>query len=116
MKEPPSSIPIIDILALVDGSSEKQQVAAQIGEACRESGFFYITGHGVEEALSSRLEALSREFFAEPLEEKQKIRMALGGRAWRGYFAVGDELTSGLPDLKEGIYFGAELDDDHPLV
>jgi isopenicillin N synthase-like dioxygenase len=29
---------------------------------------------------------------------------------------VGGELTSGKPDLKEGIYFGAELDDDHPAV
>jgi hypothetical protein len=34
--------------------------------------------------------------------------MQLGGRAWRGYFPVGGELTSGRPDLKEGIYFGAE--------
>jgi isopenicillin N synthase-like dioxygenase len=42
--------------------------------------------------------------------------MSLGGRAWRGYFPVGGELTSGNPDLKEGIYFGAELEDDHPLV
>ena len=42
--------------------------------------------------------------------------MSLGGRAWRGYFPVGGELTSGKPDLKEGIYFGAELEDDHPLV
>ena len=40
----------------------------------------------------------------------------MGGRAWRGYFPVGGELTSGRPDLKEGLYFGAELDDDHPLV
>ena len=40
--------------------------------------------------------------------------MAAGGRAWRGYFRVGDELTSGKPDQKEGIYFGPELPDDHP--
>jgi isopenicillin N synthase-like dioxygenase len=45
-----------------------------------------------------------------------QIRMALGGRAWRGYFRVGDELTSGKPDQKEGLYFGAELPADHPLV
>jgi isopenicillin N synthase-like dioxygenase len=45
-----------------------------------------------------------------------EIRMARGGRAWRGYFPVGDELTSGQPDLKEGIYFGAELGDDHPMA
>jgi len=32
--------------------------------------------------------------------------MERGGRAWRGYFQVGDELTSGKPDLKEGLYFG----------
>ena len=45
-----------------------------------------------------------------------KIRMELGGRAWRGYFPVGDELTSGKPDQKEGIYFGSELPADHPKV
>jgi isopenicillin N synthase-like dioxygenase len=42
--------------------------------------------------------------------------MDRGGRAWRGYFPVGGELTSGRPDIKEGIYFGAELDRDHPMV
>ena len=42
--------------------------------------------------------------------------MSHGGRAWRGYFRVGDELTSGKPDQKEGLYFGQELPVDHPLV
>lgn len=42
--------------------------------------------------------------------------MKLGGKAWRGYFKVGDELTSGKPDIKEGIYFGTELDNTHPKV
>jgi isopenicillin N synthase-like dioxygenase len=42
--------------------------------------------------------------------------MARGGRAWRGYFPLGAELTSGRPDLKEGIYFGSELGPDHPRV
>jgi isopenicillin N synthase-like dioxygenase len=45
-----------------------------------------------------------------------RVRMALGGRAWRGYFPLGGELTSGVPDDKEGIYFGAELPDDDPRV
>ena len=91
-------------------------MAAQIGQACREHGFFYILGHGVDEGLQERLLHLSRRFFAQALDRKLEIRMALGGRAWRGYFPVGGELTSGRPDLKEGLYFGAELDDDHPLV
>src|SRR5262245_38445648 len=42
--------------------------------------------------------------------------MALGGRAWRGYFPLGGELTSGRPDQKEGLYFGAELAPDDPRV
>jgi isopenicillin N synthase-like dioxygenase len=118
MKQPHdfAHIPIIDARELVAGSGGGLAVAAQIGQACRESGFFYIVGHGVDDALQQRLQDLSRQFFAQDVDTKPQIRMALGGRAWRGYFRVGDELTSGQPDQKEGLYFGAELPADHPLV
>ena len=109
-------IPIIDVSDLVTGRPAQLAVARQLGEACRESGFFYAVGHGVDEGLQGRLRELSRQFFAQDRDAKLRIRMALGGRAWRGYFAVGDELTSGRPDQKEGLYFGAELAADHPLV
>ncbi len=108
-------LPIIDISSLRSGIDEAS-VPEQIGKACRDSGFFYIVGHGVDPELSQRLEQTSREFFAQDLVAKLKIRMELGGRAWRGYFPVGNELTSGKPDQKEGIYFGAELPDNHPQV
>ncbi len=91
-------------------------VADQIRQACQDYGFFYIVGHGVDEQLQKQLEHLSQQFFAQDVETKLKMRMALGGKAWRGYFPVGNELTSGRPDLKEGIYFGAELEEDHALV
>ena len=42
--------------------------------------------------------------------------MASGGAAWRGWFPLDGELTSGRPDHKEGIYFGTELGPDHPAV
>jgi isopenicillin N synthase-like dioxygenase len=42
--------------------------------------------------------------------------MEHGGAPWRGWFPVGGELTSGRPDQKEGIYFGAELGPDDPKV
>jgi isopenicillin N synthase-like dioxygenase len=116
MEETFSQVPVIDISPLIAQNAERYETAKQIGEACRDCGFFYITGHGVEEALQQRLEDVSRKFFAQTLEEKLAIRMALGGRAWRGYFPVGNELTSGKPDLKEGIYFGAELDEDNAFV
>ncbi len=109
-------IPVIDIGGLVSKSPGRVAVAAEIGRACRQDGFFYITGHDVEEELQARLELVSRQFFAQELTRKLEIRMELGGRAWRGYFPVGAELTLGRPDQKEGLYFGTELEDDHPMV
>jgi isopenicillin N synthase-like dioxygenase len=111
-----SSIPVIDVNPLILGTEARRDVAVKIGEACRECGFFYIVGHGVSEDLQRLLEELSKDFFAQDLGTKLQISMSRGGRAWRGYFPVGGELTSGKPDLKEGIYFGAELEADHPLV
>ena len=109
-------IPVINVSDLVSGTGNPHEVAAKIGHACREYGFFYIIGHGVDEELQQQLEKVSHQFFAQDIETKQQINMSRGGRAWRGYFPVGGELTSGKPDIKEGIYFGAELQDDHPLV
>src|SRR6266404_6816144 len=109
-------IPIVNIGPLVSGTKGRHEVAARIGQACRDCGFFYVIDHGVDERLQQRLEEASRQFFAQDLEAKLEISMSRGGRAWRGYFPVGGELTSGKPDLKEGIYFGEELTDDHPLV
>jgi isopenicillin N synthase-like dioxygenase len=111
-----SHIPTVDVRELVAGGPGRFAVAESLGRACRESGFFYVVGHGVDAALQARLAELARSFFALDLDEKLRIRMALGGRAWRGYFPVGGELTSGKPDQKEGIYFGAELGPDDPRV
>ncbi len=110
-----ATIPLIDLSALHVSNTNHSMVAAQLHEACCEHGFFYLTGHGIDETLQLRLEQLSRQFFAQDLETKLKIRMARGGKAWRGYFPVGGELTSGQPDGKEGLYFGAELSDEHSL-
>jgi len=115
MATPQSQIPIIDVSVLVSGR-ESDTVATQIRHACCNTGFFYVVGHRIDEALQQRLEQQSHQFFAQDLAAKMQIQMAKGGRAWRGYFPVGGELTSGQPDLKEGIYFGAELDATHPTV
>jgi isopenicillin N synthase-like dioxygenase len=111
-----ANIPIIDIGDLMADRAGKVDVARLIGQACRECGFFYVVGHGVDAALQTRLHDLSEQFFAQDVDRKMRISMDHGGRAWRGYFRVGDELTSGEPDQKEGLYFGAEMAPDHPLV
>jgi isopenicillin N synthase-like dioxygenase len=112
------TLPIIDMSALFDPFDVMghQRVAAGLAAACETFGFFYLTGHGVSRASLEVLDAESRAFFGLPIEEKMKIAMAHGGRAWRGYFPTGGELTSGRPDLKEGVYFGTELPDEDPRV
>jgi isopenicillin N synthase-like dioxygenase len=112
------SLPVIDVGALIAGTprTAMEAVAEQIQAACREWGFFYVTGHGLPAGLLDQLADASAEFFALPLADKLEIDMERGGRAWRGFFPVGGELTSGRPDLKEGLYFGAELPADDPRV
>ncbi len=116
MSEEGAAVPVIDVSALVGASDDRASVAAEIRAACTTRGFFYVVGHGVDVALQERLEKLSHRFFALDEATKLEIRMELGGRAWRGYFPLGDELTSGKPDLKEGLYFGTELGPDDPRV
>ena len=104
--------PIIDVGPLLGGSAaERQSVVRQIGDACTSVGFFYVVGHGVDAALQSRLDSASATFFAQPPAVKRRIDMARAGSRWRGYFAVGEELTSSIVDQKEGLYFAAELPD-----
>lgn len=125
------SLPVIDIAALLAlpadaGAGEGDEPAAipadaaeaarQIGAACRAHGFFYVIHHGVPAALIERLESASRDFFARAESDKLRWPMSAGGRAWRGYFKTGGELTSGRPDWKEGLYLGTELPADHPRV
>jgi isopenicillin N synthase-like dioxygenase len=123
MAAPGPALPVIDIAPLRYGTPaaagpgpETAAVAAQIRAACREYGFFYVTGHGVPATLLQDLESAAAAFFAQPEAEKQEIAMARGGPAWRGYFPVGAELTSGQPDRKEGLYFGTELAAADPRV
>lgn len=111
-------LPIIDMGGLFDRQDEagRTRIAAEIARACEAHGFFYLIGHRIPEDVLAELERESRAFFARPLDEKMRIAMPLGGRAWRGYFPVGGELTSGVPDLKEGLYLGTELGPQHPRV
>ncbi len=115
-----ADLPILDLSALVERSDGHsvgcRRVGAELARAAREAGFFYVRGHGVEPELLRELERCAREFFSLDVDVKLESRMELGGSAWRGYFPVGAEQTSGRADLKEGLYFGAELARDDPRV
>ena len=110
-----TTIPVINIAHLCHPhpdytSVELQHCAQAIHSACATVGFFYISGWEsiVCRRNIVRLETLAKEFFQWPRHEKMKIAMKNSGLHWKGYFPSGDELTSGKPDAKEGIYFGEE--------
>lgn len=110
-------LPVIDVAPLFGADEAARTATAEaIGAACRDLGFFYASSHAISPETIAALDEASHRFFALPLAEKMKVAMAKGGRAWRGFFPIGDELTSGKPDIKEGVYFGEELGADDPRV
>jgi isopenicillin N synthase-like dioxygenase len=112
-----SVVPIIDVGPLFSrDAAGRASVVSEIDRACRYSGFFLVTGHGISPRLMEDLDLVSRLFFALPEPEKQAIAMVHGGSAWRGWFPLGGELTNGKPDGKEGLYLGTELSADDPRV
>jgi isopenicillin N synthase-like dioxygenase len=111
------SLPIIDVSALTAGdAAARSAVAAEVDAACRRTGFFLVTGHGVPGDLLDRLDRAARAFFALPEAVKASVAMPTAGLAWRGWFPEGGELTSGRPDHKEGLYLGTDLSATDPRV
>ncbi|MCB1004448.1 MAG: isopenicillin N synthase family oxygenase [Acidimicrobiales bacterium] len=110
-----ATIPVIDVAPARRGE-RLDTVGRAIDAACREVGFVTIVGHGIAPAVVGDLTAAAQAFFALPDATKATIAMPGGGRAWRGWFPLGAELTAGRPDGKEGIYFGTDLPADDPRV
>jgi len=76
-------------------------------DAARETGFFYLTGHGIDPELQQEVQQLSRAFFALPLAAKQQVAM-IHSPHFRGYNRPGAELTRGQPDWREQFDIGAD--------
>jgi isopenicillin N synthase-like dioxygenase len=116
-----SAIPVIDLAPFLHGdAASRAAVARQIGEACRNIGFFYIINHGVPDALVANTFAESARFFAQTSEEKAKIAIEKSN-CHRGWFMLGGEnldpsKQKKAGDLKEGVKIGRGLPASHPLV
>lgn len=109
---PPATIPIIDVAPLRQG--DVAEVAADIGRACRETGFFYVTGHGIREDLLKSVFDRAANFFTRDDAEKRQVIYSASSN--RGYVPFkGEALDPGRPsDLKEAYNIGLELPPDDP--
>ena len=82
---------ILVFLFVADGSNTevdqglKDKVIQQIHQACRDVGFFYLTGHGVEQSTMDKIFTVMKSFFALPLATKNTINIH-NSEFYRGYF------------------------------
>jgi isopenicillin N synthase-like dioxygenase len=108
---------IIDVsgLSSADPAAVKR-VAAQLGKACRDTGFFYVTGHGIPDTLLSGVFKTAQSFFAAPLPEKDAISIKRSPHN-RGYAGIASEsLDQTHADNKEAFNVGLDLAPTDPEV
>jgi isopenicillin N synthase-like dioxygenase len=102
-----TSLPVLDLRRLGAQGDERTRFLKELRDAARTYGFFYLTGHGVEDRLIQRVLALSRRFFSLSESEKLEIEM-VNSPHFRGYTRPGYEYTRGKQDWREQVDIGAE--------
>ena len=103
-------IPVID-LSVLRGPDPAAETA-RLRSALHETGFLYVTGHGVPASVVEGVFAAAREFFALPIEDRLAID-EVNSPHFRGYTQLGNELTQGRADQRDQLDVGPERE---PLV
>ncbi|XP_047310775.1 probable 2-oxoglutarate-dependent dioxygenase At3g50210 [Impatiens glandulifera] len=104
------SIPIVDISQLLAKWDDPDMtndigvinVVQQLDRACRDSGFFYVKGHGIPDSLVEEVRKVSHRFFSLPNDEKLNVKLS-PATGYRGYQYPGENITKGVPDMHEAI-------------
>jgi isopenicillin N synthase-like dioxygenase len=91
-------VPVIDI------SAPREGVVREIAGACRDWGFFQVSGHGVPESVMTGTLAVARAFFTLPREAKRAYLRSVDN-PWGDYDR---ELTKNARDKKEVFDIGPD--------
>src|SRR5258708_3017698 len=116
-----AQIPVID-----DGPSFAGEPGAvdrlvpQVRHACESVGFFYISGHGVDDAIVDAAFAASRRFHALPMDEKLALRLNENNI---GYLPMNASVQGAStvhkatrPNQNESFFVSHDRGPDHPDV
>ncbi|GFY89633.1 2-oxoglutarate (2OG) and Fe(II)-dependent oxygenase superfamily protein [Actinidia rufa] len=99
-------IPLIDLSPLNSSDSNAiARLATEIGDACKNWGFFQVINHGVPLDCREKIESASRTFFTQSLEEKSNVRR--GELSPMGYYD--GEHTKNVRDWKEVFDFVVQI-------
>jgi len=111
----PASIPVVDISALYgNDAAAKKAVAARIGAACDDIGFFYVVNHNVPVGTIDHAVAMADKFFKQPEAERLKVKSDKNNR---GYREVGDVVhRNGKPSARDNFDIGFPVTADDPEV
>ena len=113
-----SLIPLVDLNGASEPGAHREEVVETIRQACEDTGFLVVTGHDVSDEVIKGIDAVSREFFSLPYEEKMTC---IGGPGvYRGFTPI-ETSTQALsrdivtpPDLCEA--FSINRFDDHEVA
>lgn len=105
-------LPLVDISPLFsDDLAQRQEGARALGQAARDAGFLYITGHRVPSHLIENLKARAKAYFDQPLADKMRDYIGTSSNH-SGYLPEGEEqFYNTKPDLKESYDVGFDLQD-----
>jgi len=98
-------IPVIDLEGLK--YTNPQKLVEQLRDICHNVGFFVVTNHGISDKVMEDTFAISKKFFALPLEQKQLIDKR-NSPHFMGWEAVGSELTNNQTDYREQVDIWSE--------
>lgn len=104
-----TTIPVVSLADWRGNAESRSAFAQDLVNACHRVGFFMLVDHGIDQELIDRYFTALRAFFALP-EDTKALMAKSRSRHFRGWEAVGAELTNNRVDYREQI----DLSSEHP--
>lgn len=104
-------LPVLNVSSYLSDptSDESTRFIHLLRDTCHGPGFFYLTGHGIEQSYNTAALDIANQFFDLPLSERKAL--AIGNSAgFRGYTLLENEKTNGRFDWRDQIDIGPEED------
>lgn len=102
-------LPVLDISDFLrnPAGENAEYFITTLRDTCHGPGFFYLTGHGIDQQLSDSALAVANQFFDLPEAEREALAIA-NSAGFRGYTLLHTEETNGILDWRDQIDIGPE--------